>query len=624
MIFPLLNVVSRVDAIYRDQPYFLRMKARLLAGFGFFMMAFVVLNLLKILWIQPPWLLFRFGFNAIFFAAALVSLSCVFNRRLREAGNVLVLMTLVPIHILLFFVPQFYEPLAAAFTLFSYDLICLLIALVFASRWVAISSLAFTMASQVVFHWLILNKEVIPGSPQFAADTLLRDGLIATGFVFLLGITLATLIETAHRRSEAALRETRAMNLDLERLVTERTQELQAATVRAETASWAKGEFLENMSHEIRTPLHAIIASSELLQCQDDLSPSAFEKSRLIAESGEILLKQIGDILDLSKIEAGRIDIENAPFAFHRLIGDCAAMLASAAELKAVDLVSSTDGELPTWVLGDSFRLRQVLLNLVANAIKFTPQDGRVELRAMLHAQEADSVTIRFEVCDTGIGMDELALTRIFERFSQADSSTSRIHGGTGLGLSISARLVELMGGRLHAESQPRRGSVFSFVLTFPVVDGPVELDRAPDADVVFSLHALVADDNAINRKIIALQLQKLGCGSTLTCDGFELLNALTDGLLPDVIFLDCEMPNLDGWAAARQLRAWSSAPDATDQQRRAAGIPVVALTAANAPEDRNRCVAAGMNDFLSKPVKLAGIKRALLDVIAARDIQQK
>jgi len=620
MIFPISNVVSRVDAIYRDQPYFLRMKARLLAGFGFFMIAFVALNLLKILWVQPPWLEIRFGFNAIFCSAAVVSLICVFRCRLKDAGNALVLISLIPVHALILLVPRFYEPLAAAVSLFSYDLICLLIALVFASRWVAIFSLVFTVFAQLVFHYRVLNKEVIPGSLQFAADTLLRDGLIATGFVFCLGITLAALIETAHRRSEEALRETRAMNSELERLVAERTQELQEATVRAETASRAKGEFLENMSHEIRTPLHAIIASSELLQCHDDLSPSAFEKSRLIAESGEILLKQIGDILDLSKIESGRIDIENAPFVPRKLIEDCAAMLVVAAELKAVDLVSSTDAELPLSVLGDSFRLRQILLNLVANAIKFTPVGGLVELRAISDGLDADSVTIRFEICDTGIGMDESALGRIFGRFSQADASTSRTHGGTGLGLSISARLVELMGGRLHAESEPRQGSVFSFVLTFPVVAAAAESIRVPDADALFHLRVLVADDNAINRRIIALQLEKLGCTCTLKCDGVELLDALREGPLPDVIFLDCEMPNLDGWAAAQQLRAWASAPDATDQQRQASGIPVVALTAANSPDDRSRCFAAGMNEFLSKPVKLAEIKRALTDVMSTRN----
>jgi CheY-like chemotaxis protein len=264
--------------------------------------------------------------------------------------------------------------------------------------------------------------------------------------------------------------------------------------------------------------------------------------------------------------------------------------------------------------------LRQVLLNLVANAIKFTPEGGLVELRAISDGLDADKVTMRFEVRDTGIGMDESALGRIFERFSQADSSTSRTHGGTGLGLSISARLVELMGGLLHAESELQHGSVFSFVLTFPVVAAAAESIRVPDADALSHLHVLVADDNAINRKIIALQLEKLGCTCTLKCDGIELLDALREGPLPDVIFLDCEMPNLDGWAAARQLRAWASAPDATEQQRHAASIPVVALTAASSPEGRSRCVAAGMNDFLSKPVKLAEIKRALSDVMSARD----
>lgn len=611
-------IVERFDAIYRDQPYLVGRKARLLAVFCLLTVLFVPLNIAKLIWVQPPGLPFRFGFNAIFLAAAAMSLWWLVKGRVQTAGNGLALIALIPVHALILLVPEFREPMSAAVTLFSYDLVCLLLALVFASRRVAFALLVVMVGTQVAFHFMMLHSGPIGGSLRMAADTLIRDGLITTGFVFCLGVTLAILIETAHRRTAETLRETQAVKENLERLVLERTKELEAATARANEASRAKSDFLANMSHEIRTPLHAIIASSELLLGRNDLPPEAAEKSRIIAQSGELLLKQIGDILDLSKIESGQVELESMPFALVPLVKDCAALLASKAAFGSVTVECSLAPGLPPYLEGDSFRLRQILLNLISNAIKFTPPRGRVGIAVTGGADHGGRVRIRFAVRDSGIGMDEAALGRIFHRFTQADSSTSRKFGGTGLGLSICLRLVELMGGQLEVESKAGEGSLFHFTLPFQVVDAVGEQLGGPQ-DVLerFDLAVLVADDNASNRQIIGLQLQKLGCRCLMAGDGGELLAALQRRPLPDLILMDCEMPVLDGCEATRRLRGWANDGRATDVQKAASQLPVIALTGATSPQDRAKCLAAGMTDFLAKPIKIANLQQALRRTLA-------
>ena len=607
------TILGRFDAIYRDQAYLVGRKARLLAVFCLLVFVFVPLNIVKLILVQPPGLMFRFGFNAIFLATAAMSLRWLLKGRVQTAGNGFALMALIPVHAMIVFIPEFREPVGAAITLFCYDIVCLLLALVFASRLIAFILLAVMVAAQLAFHFLMLESVPIAGSLSFAANTLIRDGLISTAFVFCLGVTLAVLIETAHKRIEESLREVRAVNTNLERLVRERTKELEAATALANEASRAKGDFLANMSHEIRTPLHAIIASSELLLRRDDLSPEAAEKSRIIAQSGELLLRQIGDILDVSKIESGRMDLESAPFALVPLVRDSVALMASQAASDALDIRFSPAPGLPACVMGDSFRLRQVLLNLISNAIKFTPPGGRIEILVTREANQGETARIRFAIQDSGIGMDEDTVQRIFQRFTQADSSTTRKFGGTGLGLSISSHLVELMGGRLEAASKPGAGSLFHFTLPFGVVDAVEDpFGGKEDALEQFDLNVLVADDNQINRQIISLQLRKLGCRCSAKSDGMELLDALQRETLPDLILVDCEMPVMDGFEATRRIRAWAGDPGATGFQKAAAQIPVIALTAATSAQDRNNCLAAGMTGFLAKPVRLSDLQSLL------------
>lgn len=611
MFSPLKAGFSRLDSVYRDQAYFAGIKARLLFVFILILFVFLPINVGKVLWVQPPEIFWRLLMNGMFALAGGAGLWMIFKGRIDQAGGVLVLVVLIPAHTIVFFKDVYWEPVAVGIQMFVSDLVLILLALVFASRRMAVGVLVFIVACHLVFYQRVLSGEVLLGSLQFAAETMMRDGLITFGFVFGLGITLVVMIEAAHRRTDQSLRETRMLNENLERLVSERTRDLEAATLRANEASQAKGDFLANVSHEIRTPLHGIIASSELLQDCRDLPPAAAGHSRLISESGELLLKVLGDVLDFSKIEAGQLELESQVFELAPFVADTAALVAVQAGQQNVHLFTKLSPRLPRFLEGDSFRLRQVLLNLLSNAIKFTPAGGSVRLAVT----EGDPGTgrVRFEVQDTGIGMDEESRNKIFSRFTQAAPSTTRRYGGTGLGLAISGRLVEIMGGRLEVDSAPGKGSVFSFDLPLPAARNQDGSQRDADPEIrVLGLNVLVAEDNGINRKILGAQLEKLGCRFTMAADGAEALALLEQGPLPDVILMDCDMPNLDGWETTRRLRLWAEESGASDRQKRAATLPVIALTAATLPEERSRCFEAGMNDFLSKPLKVAGLLRVL------------
>jgi len=459
------------------------------------------------------------------------------------------------------------------------------------------------------------------GSLHYAAEVLLRDGLIAIGFVFCFGALLVSMIESGHLRSEESLRATQALNDNLGRLVEERTRDLKAASALANEAAKAKGDFLANMSHEIRTPLNGIIATADLLRRRTDLSDEAAGQVRLIENSGELLLKLIGDILDISKIEAGRLVLESHPFVLASLVADTTALLATTAARGGVNFECTVTDGLDRSFSGDSFRLRQVLLNLGSNAIKFTPAGGSVQLVITSVDPQADPAMVGFEVRDTGIGMDAETMKRIFERFTQADSSTTRRYGGSGLGLAISSRIVESMGGELQVESTPGRGSGFFFTVPFHAAHlSPVSAIIPPAVTTGLGLCVVVVEDNAMNRKILGVQLEQLGCCCIMAVDGADALRVLQKEPLPDVVLMDCHMPGVDGWEATRRIRAWASDPEATPVQRKAAVLPVIALTAAALPEERTRCMDAGMDDFLSKPAKLAdlhGVLRAFARSVA-------
>jgi signal transduction histidine kinase/CheY-like chemotaxis protein len=618
MVRAFRSFLGRLDAVYDEHLYFTRLKARLLATFSLVMLAWVPANVVKLLWVHPPQLGFRLLLNGCIFAAALYALVVVFRGRMVQAGNGLALGLIGATHALLLVNPHFFQPVGTAAQLLIFDLVFLLLAVLFASRVVALLVFGGAITAMVWFHLHVLRATPLPGTLDYVANTMLRDGVMALAFMFCLGLIVARMIEAANQRSEEAWRATRATNENLEALVTERTRELGIAIEQAKASSRAKGEFLANMSHEIRTPLNGVIAASDLLRQRRDLPPAAAEHVRIIGESGELLLKLIGDILDLSKIEAGQLDLEQHAFELTPLLGDTLSLLASRAGASNVELDWTVAPGLPERLVGDSFRLRQVLLNLASNAVKFTPPGGRVDVRVTAASAAAEPVAVRFEVRDTGIGMDAATRERIFERFTQADSSTTRRFGGSGLGLAISANLVRLMGGNLEVESELGRGSVFFFTLPFarptaalaePAVEMPIEAQ--------LGLHVFVVEDNAVNRAILTAQLQQLGCRHTVAHDGEEALATLTREPV-DVILMDCHMPRLDGWETTQRLRAWANDPD--EARRRVATLPVIALTAAALPEERQRCVDAGMTGFLSKPVRLAELHQVLRGIARRSD----
>ncbi|QYM78713.1 response regulator [Horticoccus luteus] len=613
MLRPLKSLAARLDEVYREESYFTRLKARSLAVVCGLLLIGLPANLVKLLWVHPPGLALRLFFMGCFFIGTVGALTLLWRGKLQRAGDWLALAFLVPTHAALFlFHAPFGQPVSAAMQLVISDTTFLLFTLVFARRSLALVLFA---AGAVGLGWLYahgLAADPIAGSLRFAADMVLRDGLAALVGMLCLGLALMRIVEAAQARSEQALRETRALNANLERLVSARTHELEEATRRAEESTRAKSEFLANMSHEIRTPLNGIVASADLLHQRKDLVEGAADQVRMIVDSSDHLVRLIGDILDFSKIEAGQLELEQRAFVLDTLITDTVALVQSNAVNGGVQLSLAVAKALAGPVVGDSYRLRQVLLNLLSNAVKFTPPGGEVRMTVSIEGADepGQPLRVRFEVRDTGIGMDKGTLARLFERFMQADTSTTRRFGGSGLGLAISGHLVRLMHGALEVESTPGRGSAFFFTLTFPrAAEAEKEIvAETPGGDL--NLDVLIVEDNLVNQRILAAQLMTLGCRYTLAQNGEEALAALVGGALPNVVLMDCHMPKLDGWETTRRLRAWATEPD--EQRRRASVLPVVALTAAALVEERNRCVEAGMNGFIAKPAKLAELRAAI------------
>ena len=402
---------------------------------------------------------------------------------------------------------------------------------------------------------------------------------------------------SARRRAERELEQYRG---HLEELVASRTAELMRAKLAAESANVAKSAFLANMSHEIRTPMNAILGMAALLR-RSAVTPAQADKLEKIDGAGKHLLAIINDVLDLSKIEAGKLLLESAPVAIERVINDVAQLVAQAARDKGLELkieVGAGANTFPDNLRGDPTRLQQALLNYATNAVKFT-DTGRVTLRAVLLDDGEADVRVRFEVKDTGIGIAPDALARLFGAFEQADNSTTRKYGGTGLGLVITRRLAEQMGGEVGVDSTPGVGSTFWF--TARLEKAPADAVSAPQPGVVDAealirqryagARVLIADDEALNRVVVQSFLEASGLVVDAAEDGEQALElaAANDYSL---ILMDVQMPRLNGLDAARQLRALPGY----------GATPILAMTANAFVEDKERCVAAGMNDFVAKP----------------------
>jgi len=517
-------------------------------------------------------------------------------------------------------------------------LICIIVGVLSGGVWGAAATMLFPLGhSELYFVTAFLLIGMPAGAissfgawwPAYAAYVLASVGPFAVYFLatghseFVIAGLAACLFGAFLLREGHVIGRTISRNIAQRIALMAMTKTLGDALDRADAANRAKSAFLANMRHELRTPLNVILGMSQLLVESPD-APEHRALPHQIRRAGQSLLALIDDVLDLSQIEAGRITLQPAPFAPRRVVDDVIEMFALEAEAKSLRVDAVYAASMPERFVGDEARLRQVVLNLVGNAIKFTAAGSvRIEVSfgvaaagaADESADDAPSM-LRIEVADTGPGIAESEHARIFSAFQQGDESSTRAYPGTGLGLKISSELVAMMGGRIEVRSVPGAGS--AFVVLLPESTMPAERAedaaaesalRTPDPAIasvtsIAGLRVLVVEDNVVNASLVRLLLEREGCLVSDAASGLQALDMLRTCEW-DVVLMDCQMPEMDGYAATRYWRRM----ELTERRPR---LPILALTAHAMADDRKRCLDAGMDDYLTKPVKLDALRAVL------------
>jgi signal transduction histidine kinase/ActR/RegA family two-component response regulator len=451
------------------------------------------------------------------------------------------------------------------------------------------------------FRWFLF--------PSVGAVLLCSLGQAHTSLQWVLGAS-ATLFLLGMLRSSMLFHEAISTSIRLGIAQQELVAELTRSRDQAQAGSLAKSQFLATMSHEIRTPMNGILGMAQLLLMDDQMEDGQRKDyARTILSSGQTLLTLLNDILDLSKVEAGKMELSTCTFDPRQLIEECARLFSQSAQEKGLAITTTWHGPPGSRYEADATRLRQMLANLVGNAVKFTAA-GSVRIEAAVVEPGDHLALLEFSVTDTGIGIPQEQQSRLFHPFSQADSSTTREYGGTGLGLSIIRSLAHLMGGSVGVTSQAGQGSRFWFTVRVGIAaaDGETQApaqaaSMAPSVQATGTVgRVLIVEDNATNRKVVEALLRRQGLQSVSVENGQEAMDALHSGLQPSLILMDMHMPVMDGPMATRRIRAWE---EETGRPR----LPIVALTANAFADDRQRCQDAGMDDFVTKPISLDALK---------------
>ncbi|MBS1956034.1 MAG: response regulator [Cyanobacteria bacterium SZAS-4] len=450
----------------------------------------------------------------------------------------------------------------------------------------------------------VLSNKTHAFSSEDIATLQLMAGLLSGALAQQLEMDARKKLEEAltERTLELESRNEQLINVLAE--LEKASDELERKNQRVEETTRLKSEFLANMSHEIRTPLNAIIGFTDiLLRAKINNQERGYLDN--IKEAGHGLLSLINDILDFSKIEAGKMSVELIEFDIDKVVEGAAQLMTAQCHAKGLRLVKTIDAQAPLRVLGDPERLRQILINLLSNAVKFS-SSGSILLKVECATEESNgSIVLRFSVTDQGVGLSEEEIAKLFQPFVQADGSTTRKFGGTGLGLNICKHLVELMGGEIGIESKKGEGAKFWFTLPYRIataeeksttVSDTVSVSKRTKLDVFEHGLILVADDHPANRMVAELQLRELGLSAHLVNNGREAVEAMKTNSYV-AILMDCQMPDMDGFEAARQIRNLE-----IDSGKR---VPIIAMTASAMQGDKDACIAAGMDDYASKPIEL-------------------